>query len=576
MQNLDTMGAVFDFAVNVGVETVKEKIEDASAEKQVRQRLTEYLEKQKKLNNSISLEEEIDFEELCQYISQNMMDDIKKRFWGDKHERRQARKTIIQKACSFASANTKLSRRRVMKIVSDVTDILSNYYRSRINRELLFVKGEIEDTVVEQGEETRRVVKEEAKQLKEIITNGTAMSIDKAFGLIDEGQIGQVGERVGDFMNGISAKHTLFPYYGFRMNTSNRIISFPLSDSAREKYPENYRLTLSSARLGNQPVFSIDRCVLSQSYRHQLPIYIDIQTARKYLGNTLDPIQSEAEDMAGTQAIIRPPEFPKAFPCNVVIGNDVVVPYLLLRTKEILDDGAVIFTNEEQRNYHFAFSATLDLSNKRMTFTVTPANPSNKECLSYRLFLKRAWAGEQITVNLLQLNERFLQGTIDKRDPETLEAEIEFLKRIVKIEEYFNTNLVIPENITNEDYMIIDHVYKLICGQYVSGWETHELKMIISNETSQKIKEMSDICYVFECEFDAVFSLFNKDLNLQIIRQIDCAKIDNLDRLKQKMTVLDEGDEVMITLIPGNDQKAGKYIERIKSDGVKSSTQHTG
>ena len=42
------------------------------------------------------------------------------------------------------------------------------------------------------------------------------------------------------------------------------------------------------------------------------------------------------------------------------------------------------------------------------------------------------------------------------------------------------------------------------------------------------------------------------------------------------MTVLDEGDEVMITLIPGNDQKAGKYIERIKSDGVKSSTQHTG
>ena len=375
MQNLDTMGAVFDFAVNVGVETVKEKIKDASAEKQVRQRLTEYLEKQKKLNNSISLEEEIDFEELCQYISQNMMDDIKKRFWGDKHERRQARKTIIQKACSFASANTKLSRRRVMKIVSDVTDILSNYYRSRINRELLFVKGEIEDTVVEQGEETRRVVKEEAKQLKEIITNGTAMSIDKAFGLIDEGQIGQVGERVGDFMNGISAKHTLFPYYGFRMNTSNRIISFPLSDSAREKYPENYRLTLSSARLGNQPVFSIDRCVLSQSYRHQLPIYIDIQTARKYLGNTLDPIQSEAEDMVGTQAIIRPPEFPKAFPCNVMIGNDVVVPYLLLRTKEILDDGSVIVTNEEQRNYHFGFAATSDFISNRMTFTVNKANP---------------------------------------------------------------------------------------------------------------------------------------------------------------------------------------------------------
>ena len=569
------MSTFVDFAVNLGVEIAKDKITDVSVEKQVRQQLTEYLEKQKKLNESIGLEEEIDFEELYQYITQNMMDDIKKRFWGEKHERRQARETIIQKACSFASSNTKLSIKRVMKIVSDVTDILSNYYRNKTNKELLFVKGEIEDTVIEQGEETRRLVKEETKQLKEVITSETTMSIDKSFGLIDKGQIIQVGKQVGDYLNGISAKHVLFPYYGFRMNTDNKMISFPLSDNAREKYPENYKLTLSSARLGNQPIGPFNNNTLRQSYRHQLPIHIDIKMAQKYLGNILDPIQSEANEMIGAKAVLIPPEFPKAFPCSVIVGEDIMVPYLLLRTKEILDDGTVIVTNEEQSNYHFKVFVMLDFNNKTSSFTITPEKPSNKEYLKYRMFLKRALSGEQVTVNLLQMNIKFLQGFLDQRNTDTLDSEIEFFSRIVTIEEYFNTSINIPEKITRDDCVLVDQIYQIICGQYVGNWKKHDLKLILGEETSKRINEMKDESYALLISGDVSFSIFDADLSLPIQREIVGARVEGLDRLKQKLTLFDVGDEVKISFIPSDDQVEGIYIDRIKSDDVEMGKLYT-
>ena len=94
-----------------------------------------------------------------------------------------------------------------------------------------------------------------------------------------------------------------------------------------------------------------------------------------------------------------------------MVGSDIVVPFLLLRTKEILEDGSVIITNEEQENYHFNVRITCFFNSKKVTFTVTPQNASNKEFLHYRLFLKRILAGEQVTVNALSLNEKLMCGT---------------------------------------------------------------------------------------------------------------------------------------------------------------------
>lgn len=148
LQHRRKMSIVIDFIANLGLEAVRDKIMDISVEVQVKEHIADYLSRQQRINMNVSLEEEVDFGGLSEYIQTDLMEDVKRRLFGNKGERRDARQTILSKAVSFSTANTKISAQRTMKIVGDAIDILRDYYRNRVNRDLLFITTEIEETVV--------------------------------------------------------------------------------------------------------------------------------------------------------------------------------------------------------------------------------------------------------------------------------------------------------------------------------------------------------------------------------------------------------------------------------------------
>ncbi|WP_270261164.1 hypothetical protein [Dorea amylophila] len=98
--------------------------------------------KQSSLNFYALLEEKIDFEGLSDYIRGNMIEDIKLRCFGNKRERGLARESLVSKARIYASAKTDISTKRTIKIVTDIADVLYQYYRSKVNRDLLFIANE--------------------------------------------------------------------------------------------------------------------------------------------------------------------------------------------------------------------------------------------------------------------------------------------------------------------------------------------------------------------------------------------------------------------------------------------------
>lgn len=297
------------------------------------------------------LEEEIDFEGLSDYIRGNMIEDIKLRCFGNKRERGLARESLVSKARIYASAKTDISTKRTIKIVTDIADVLYQYYRSKVNRDLLFIANEIEESIQEEHVETRELVISKSEHLENLIRNNTVLSLDNSLNQIAVGNINDVENNLGSYMNAISSKHTLFPNFGFRMTKENKITSVALTEDAKIKYPEKFQITASNVKIGNRPITDTSSDILEQAYRHQLPIYLEVKNAQKYLGDSLDPIQREAEEMVGTTAIMRPPEFPKAFPCCVKIGEEIVAPYILLRLKEILDNEIRVITNDEQKKF---------------------------------------------------------------------------------------------------------------------------------------------------------------------------------------------------------------------------------
>ena len=339
------MSKIIDCIADITLEAVRTKITECISDKKVKQCIKNYLDKQKKLNFHISNEEEIDFEGLANYILTDLIKDVKQWLYGSRKERGDAYSRILSATATYASANTQLSKNRAKKIVGTAINIIKKYYRKKLNRDLLFLAGEINNTVEFENKKTRNFVANKIQHVEEMIKNNSELSIDSAIKKIEDGNISEVQKNFSTYINAISSAHRLFPDFGFRMTPENEIISYPLSDSAITKYPEKIKITDSTTKLGDNIIKDINKSVLEQSYRHQLPISINIKNACKYLGNIVDPSQSIAKKLIGSDIIINPPSFPPAFPCKVSVENTVVVPYLLLRVKEILDDDSFILTN---------------------------------------------------------------------------------------------------------------------------------------------------------------------------------------------------------------------------------------
>jgi hypothetical protein len=124
------MGIVVDYLSNIGLDVVRDRITNSAIESAARDRLRDYLTRQKKTNEVCTREEEIDFERLANYVQEELIEDVKVRLFGEPEERARARQTILRKATSYAQAKTNFSKKRVQKMVEDSIAILHGYYKS--------------------------------------------------------------------------------------------------------------------------------------------------------------------------------------------------------------------------------------------------------------------------------------------------------------------------------------------------------------------------------------------------------------------------------------------------------------
>ena len=394
--------------------------------------------------------------------------------------------------------------------------------------------------------------------------DASVLSIDRSIALIQAGNADLVGRNLSTFLNGISAAHTLPRDFRFGINEHGQMVSVPISDDALKRYPHRLAISAKSLRMGDTALTEFDDRVLSQAYRHQLPISFDVVAARKYLGPIEDPAQEVAEDMEGAHVVMHPPRFHKAFPCNVSIDGNVAVDYLLLRTIEILDDDTAIITNDEQKNFNFRVIIRINRALKQFSFTITPTNPTNYELLRYRLFLKKASVAERITVKALAENVEILSaGKLSPIDSDRLDAEIEFLEKIVAIERFFDITFCIPRELRHEDHSLIDYLYAMIeYGVFQGRQESFDFILEISESSRKSINNLSaDARFAFEYTDDVSVTLFGQTIEFPLLRRIDELMIDDHEGLKRKAEVLDNGDRIKVRCIPADQDEFMIYSD---------------
>lgn len=549
------MGIVADFMESFCLEYFKDKIQDEMQEKALRKEIDDYLQQQHKYNLTCSHEEEIDFSGLFKYISTNFFADAKQWIFAyNSKDRGIARQNIMAKAYHYAQTHTGLSQQRVNRMVSDAMEIVRNFVLNNINLDTRFALSEINETIENTAQSLGNQITTIENKMDNLLKQSTPLSIEQGIKLAEQGKISEIEKSLSTYLKGISATHTLKSFYKYQFTPDGNIISYPTSEEAFKKYPPNTHIYPSNIRVGSAKFSKFSKYVLDYSYRHQTPVTFDIDAAEKFLGTVRDPSQSQTVNMVGRTAIIHPPAFPPAFPCNVKINNEVVVEYLLLRTKEIEDDGTFVVTNEEQQNFPFKIVLKVNIGKGTLSVRIIPQTLSNKEELCFRQFLKKVSICSDCELNVLSLGAPLIKverAFLEDAIWDNIDEEIEFLKRIVAIEDFFEISLDIPNEISPQDHHTACFLYSLATsGEYQRQYNSVECTFEVAKETREMVSHQKNKTFLLSYLEKKKTVLFSQEISIPLIVQIKNATFLDYEKILKKLEVLEIGDPSKLVLIP--------------------------
>ncbi len=552
-----------EYVASLGLDAVMNKFREKIDEKKLRSVLTTYIGKQRKYHEICTFAEEIDFQGLVEYTQKNLIDAICTRVFDPNAKMRgQARQMIVCEAIAYSKANTPEAKRRVAKCINNCLDIIREFYESEhFSLKDYLLAGRIVDAVGEEVYESTKTTVAAVNDAKDqilakIVKDGSLFSVDNALEYAESGNVGTVGLGIKKVLDHISLTHPYAPDFGYDYR-DGMIVSKPLTAEAKTLYPPKIVLS-GTVKIGEHYYNDPYSDPLNYAYRHQLPIAMEVSKAEKMLGEKTDPIQDEVQGLVGNTVLATPPEFPPAFPCAIRIGKRTFFDNVLLRTQEIEDDGTYVISNKEQGG-SFYFEVRINLNNpSKPDFTINMRNANNRERLNYVRFVSALSREKDLHIYVLSQGEDIIAGYIKDFDYKTgfssTEEEIDFLERICVIEDFFEVQLSPCGEISNGEYNSVFIISDLIRNEQVIGtWNEVTFTGEMSQHFRKELTTLDKKQYVFSYVGVLHVALFGAEFEFSFMRTFKCATVVDLEKVRRKAEVLDDGDSIRITLRAGED-----------------------
>ena len=125
---IDMLSETKNFIVSIGTEILKEKGEVAYNERNIKDELTNYTDRELINYENIDRNCEIDFESLRIYIIEELIVDFRQSLFGDIDKRERTKESIIERLYSYTQADSIEQKQYVTKIFINAYTIIQNYY----------------------------------------------------------------------------------------------------------------------------------------------------------------------------------------------------------------------------------------------------------------------------------------------------------------------------------------------------------------------------------------------------------------------------------------------------------------
>lgn len=553
-----------EYMAGLGFDAAKEQAQYKLDEKKLRTELTSYIERQQKYNKLCSMAEDIDFQGLVDYIRNNLFEQASVRIFNpDRKKREQARQEIIDAAVAYSKADTPEAKKRVATSISICLDLIHGFYKEHhlSVKDYLLAETVVDAvaTEVHEAQTTTVAAVDNAKEqiLAKLTERSKLFSLDKADDLAVAGQVATIGDEIRKVLDYISLTHPYHPDFGYDYR-DGKMVSKPLTAEAKKLYPPRVTLT-GAVRFGNQYYNDSNGDPLDYAYRHQLPAIMEVQKAVKLLGSRLDPIQEEVNSLVGQTIVAEPPAFPPAFACAIKVGQETYFDDVLLRTQEIEDDGIYIIGNKEQGGALYFEVRYNPNKPSKPNFKITITQGTNREHLKYLQFMSALSKEKDIHIYVLSVGEDLIAGHINEMDVKTgfssMDEAVDFLERICVIEDYFHVTLKLDGTISSKEYDAVIGISDLIRNDEVNGaWSEATFTGVMNQHFRDELINMDKELYMFSYVGVSHVNLFGAAFKFHFMRTFKCARIVDLEKVKRKAEVLDDGDEIKITFRAGDDK----------------------
>lgn len=163
----ENMSTILSFIETLGLEAGKDRLVDKKNEYLLSERLNNYIMRQAGINELCTLAEEVDFQGLANYLSNELLDDVKRYLFGEYSERDSAKRMIYSKAFGYARTNGNIQEDKVKRIVDGALDILSSFYREQINSNDKFLAAEITGSITQEVKNSKNEIVKEIRMMAE-------------------------------------------------------------------------------------------------------------------------------------------------------------------------------------------------------------------------------------------------------------------------------------------------------------------------------------------------------------------------------------------------------------------------
>ena len=184
---------------------------------------------------------------------------------------------------------------------------------------------------------------------------------------------------------------------------------------------------------------------------------------------------------------------------------------------------------------------------------------TNREKLLHLKFLNALMHEKKLSIHVLEAGKDLLVSNVSGVDYESrfqsIEEEIDFWERVCVIENRFAVSLDVADSISQEDYDLVIYLSDLITeDEVISTWGSAIFTGIIDNRFRENLLGMDDtpmaISYVGTC----TITLWRTAMTIDFMRTYKMAYIKDLEKTKKKVAVLEDGDTLKITFVPGSDK----------------------